>query len=204
MAGRSLSAARAAAQAERIRQASETPTPRRTEPATYADDLPAEALALASIGMTFVEIADHWAISEEELKEWEKAHLALAEALRRARTRAKAWWTRQPRLAISEKDNKFPAGAWAQQVRALFPEYDDKKGVTVQVDLGALVKVIVPEPLQERVSGASSPLIEHGTVGLSQSPTVTLSSVGSATDAPRIALASLNSQPDEDPPGAGG
>lgn len=70
-----------------------------------------------------------------------KAHSELKAALQRARTTAKAWWTRQPRLAIGEKDNKFPAGAWSQQVRALFPEYDDKAGV--QISIGAADRLVI-------------------------------------------------------------
>lgn len=173
MAGRSLSAARAQAELERIREASQTPTEPRTDPIPYTNDLPAEAIALAAIGMPAVEIAAHWAISEETLREWEKAHPALQDALQRARTRAKAWWTRQPRIAIGEKDNKFPAGAWSQQVRALFPEYDDKRGVTVQLDLGNLVVIQrrAPEPLGERAAIDAKPLIEGRTVRLSGSPT---------------------------------
>lgn len=175
MAGRPLAAARAQAALEQIRQAHETPTAARDHPIAYTDDLPDEALALAAIGMTAVEIAAHWAISEETLSEWQKAHSELADALQRARTRAKAWWTKQPRLAIAEKDNKFPAGAWSQQVRALFPEYDDKKGVTVNLDLGQLVVIQrrePPEPLQERMAAGDKPLIEGRTVRLPHSPTV--------------------------------
>ena len=175
MAGRSLSAARADEALRKAREAHETPTDRREQPIPYTPDLPDEALALAAIGMTAVEIAAHWAISEEELGEWEKAHSELADALRRARTRAKAWWTRQPRLAIAAQDNKFPAGAWAQQVRALFPEYSDQKGVMVTVNLNDLVVIQrrqPPEPLQERVAGQDKALIEGVTVRLPHSPTV--------------------------------
>lgn len=182
MAGRSLSAARAEQALERAREAHETPTDRREHPIPYTPDLPDEALALAAIGMTAVEIAAHWAISEEELAEWEKAHSELADALRRARTRAKAWWTRQPRLAIAAQDNKFPAGAWAQQVRALFPEYSDQKGVMVTVNLNDLVVIQrrqPPEPLQERVAGQDNVLIEGRTVRLPYSPTVSDQGQGS-------------------------
>lgn len=166
MAGRSLSAARAAAEAERIRQASATPTPQRTQPIHYTPDLDAEALALADIGMTEVETAAHWAIDEETLEEWRKAHPSFAAALRRARTRAKAWWQRQPRLALREKDNKFPAGAWAQQVRALFPEYADHKGVTVTLNLADLVRVERRQPTVDRLPGTDKPLIEGEASGL--------------------------------------
>lgn len=187
MAGRSLSAARAEQALQRAREAHETPTPKRDQPIPYTPDLPDEALALAAIGFTFVEIAAHWAISEEELMEWQKAHSDLAEALQRARTRAKAWWTRQPRLAIAAQDNKFPAGAWSQQVRALYPEYDDKKGVTVNLSLGDLVVIQrrpPPEPLGERVVSDDKPLIEGRTVRLAHSPTASDGPSGSTEPRP--------------------
>lgn len=173
MAGRPLSQARAAAALEAIRAAADTPTPARTSPAEYTPDLCEEAIALADIGMIGAELAAHWAVSEETMTGWEKAHSDFANALHRARTRAKAWWQRQPRLAIREKDNKFPAGAWSQQVRALFPEYDDKRGLQVTLDLGQLVIIQrgQPEPLGERAAHGDKPLIEGRSVRLDHSLT---------------------------------
>lgn len=176
MAGRPLAQARAAAALEQIRQAHTTPTPRRAQPVTYTTTLCDEAVSLAAIGMTFVEIADHWALSEEELAEMAKAHPELREALQRARTTAKAWWTRQPRLAIGEKDNKFPAGAWSQQVRALFPEYDDK--ASVQINVGNAERLVIVQrrdPYGEQLTGGQSPgeakaLIEGEASGLGEGP----------------------------------
>ena len=171
MAGRSLSKARAEAELERIRSASETPTPPRPAPIEYTPDLCEEAIALAGIGMTGAELAAHWAISDETMNAWERAHPAFADALQRARTCARAWWQRQPRLAIREKDNKFPAGAWSQQVRALFPQYDDRQ--TITIDLGALVVIQrnPPEPLGKRAADDAKPLIEGRCVRLPASLT---------------------------------
>ncbi|HEV7352578.1 MAG TPA: hypothetical protein VGN74_05555 [Brevundimonas sp.] len=176
MAGRPLAQARAQAALERIREANTTPTERRATPVTYTPDLCDEAIQLAAIGMTFVELADHWALSEEGLAEMAKAHADLQTALQRARTTAKAWWTRQPRLAIGEKDNKFPAGAWSQQVRALFPEYDDKASVMINVgNADRLVIVTRRDPYGEQLTGGQSPceakvLIEGETSRLDTGP----------------------------------
>ncbi|MBG7616481.1 hypothetical protein IWC96_14480 [Brevundimonas sp. BAL450] len=148
MAGRSLSHARAQAELERIRAASDTPTPQRQHPIPYDPALNDEAIALADIGMTGAELAAHWCISEETMMGWSEAHPDFKEALQRARTRAKAWWQRQPRLAIREKDNKFPAGAWSQQVRALFSEYADQSGPTIHIDLGRMVVIHRRDPQQ--------------------------------------------------------
>lgn len=179
------------------------PQPRQT-PAQYEPALLDELMTLANQGYATAEIAAHWAISEETLDGWAKTHSELAEALSRARVREKAWWLTKAREAIRDDNNRFPAGAWSHIMRARFPEYDDKRGVTVNVDLSALVRVAIPEPLQERVSDAGKALIEHEPVGLSQSLTGTSSNSGTAAGAPCIALPGPDADDDADPQGAGG
>ena len=150
------------------------PHPRRTEPTAYSPDLIPELLDLADQGLAPVEIAAHWAVSEEDLKAWEKAHSDFAVAIRHAYTRAKACWVRWIREAVAKGDSKFAAGAWSHYMRATYPEYDDKKGVTVNLDLGQLVVIQrrePPEPLQERMAAGDKPLIEGRTVRLQHSPT---------------------------------
>jgi hypothetical protein len=200
MAGRSLSRARAEAELERIRAASETPTPPRSAPIDYHPDLCDEAIALADIGMVGAELAAHWAVSEETMQAWEKAHQDFADALQRARTRARAWWQRQPRLAIREKDNKFPAGAWSQQVRALFPQYDDRQALVLDIGQLVVIQRARPEPLQERTAEEAKPLIEGRCVRLPDSLT--------GSDQPQTNLSaptSSEAHPDQaDPPADGG
>lgn len=173
MAGRSFTKARYEAEQLRIAEARELPSPQRDNPIPYSPDLDQEIIALATLGLMPAEIAAHWAIDEETLKGWEEAHISFGAAARRARTRAKAWWQRQPRQAITEGNNKFPAGAWAQQVRALFPEYDDKASVSITLDLGALVSIArpVPELPDRRAVQVPSALIEGETVRLPASQT---------------------------------
>jgi len=148
------------------------PAPR-TEPAEYTPDLIPELLALASEGYSATEVAAHWAISEETLKAWGEAHSELGTALNHARTREKAWWTSRARQAISTDNNRFPAGAWSHVMRARFPEYDDKSGLSVTIDLGALVTIhrSQPEPLGERAADGAKPLIEGRSVRLDHSLT---------------------------------
>jgi len=143
----------------------------RTEPATYHPDLLTELLDLAGEGYSATEIAAHWAISEETLEAWGKAHPALSDTLNHARAREKAWWLSRARLAIRDDNNRFPAGAWSHVMRARFPEWDDKP--TVHLDLGSLVIVHRnrPEPLQERAAGDAKPLIEGRAIRLAHSPT---------------------------------
>jgi hypothetical protein len=174
MAGRPLSRLRADAEAERIRLATALPTEPRQAPATYTPDLDLEIIALADKGLMPAEIAAHWAISEQGLKEWEEAHPSFNDAARRARTRAKAWWQRQPRLAIAEGNNKFPAGAWAQQVRAMFPEYDDKTTINVTLDLSRLVMLDLTAgelPIKQ-TGGEPKLLIEHAPTQLAVGQTL--------------------------------
>jgi len=145
----------------------------RSEPATYHPDLIGELMTLASEGYSATETAAHWAISEETLTQWGEAHSDLSEALKLARTREKAWWTSRARVAISTDNNRFPAGAWSHVMRARFPEYDDKSGLSVTIDLGALVTIHrnQPEPLGERAAHSAKPLIDGHAVRLGDSLT---------------------------------
>lgn len=182
------------------------PQPRQT-PAEYEPALIDELMTLANQGYATAEIAAHWAISEETLDGWAKTHSELAEALSRARVREKAWWLTKAREAIRDDNNRFPAGAWSHIMRARFPEYDDKKGVTVTLNLSDLVRVQIPatpEPLQERVSDAASALIDQAAVGLTPSPTGTSSISGSTADAPCIALPGSDADDGADPQGGAG
>lgn len=97
-----------------------------------------------------------------------KAHPAVEAALSRARTAAKAWWEEQARRALITENNRFPAGAWAQVMKARFPDYDDKP--TFVIDLGSLVRIDV-QPTANRLPDTDKPLIEGQTVRLGQGPT---------------------------------
>lgn len=152
------------------------------QPADYSDDLIPDMLNLAEHGYSPVEIAAHWSISEEVMAEWVKAHPQFKAALNHARAREKAWWVSRARLALRDNNNKFPAGAWSHVMRAKFPEYDDKSGVTVNISGGQQLVVIhrtEPEPLHERMAGQDKALIDHATVGLAHSPTVQQTPEGS-------------------------
>lgn len=149
------------------------PAPR-DAPIDYSPELIPELLALASQGYSATETAAHWSISDEDITAWGKAHQDFATALKHARAREKAWWLSRARLAIRDDNNRFPAGAWSHVMRARFPEYDDKSGVTLNLDLGSLVIVRLdqPEPLAERTADRSKPLIEGECIRLEASPTV--------------------------------
>ena len=132
------------------------------EPAAYSDDLIPELLTLGERGLSTAEMAAHWCISEDELKEWENAHHAFAAALRRARTRAKATWERWIREATASGDNRFPAGSWSHYMRAKHPDYEEK-GTTIRVDVTkhlVIVDLRTPEPVGDRLLTDGKPLIE--------------------------------------------
>lgn len=176
MAGRPRTRARQAEQQAALISDQRASLPQAHEtPASYTNDLIPELLDLADQGYAVAEVAAHWAISEETLKEWANTHSDLAEAISRARAREKAWWLAKAREAIRDNNNKFPAGAWSHVMRAKFPEYADHSGVIVNVNLSDLVVIQrrqPPEPLQERVAGADRSLIEGRAVRLPHSQTV--------------------------------
>ena len=145
------------------------PTERRTEPATYTDAIPAEVIALGAEGLSEAQIAAHLAIDIETLRGWSDGRPELKAALSRARTAMRAWWEEKARRAIVTADNRFPAGAWSQVMRARFSEYDDKP--TVSIDLGSLVVIQRAEPPGKRTDGEPSALIEHASVRLAGSQT---------------------------------
>lgn len=141
----------------------------RSEPADYHPDLIQELLTLGANGYSSTEIAAHWAISEQTLEEWGKAHPELSTALNHARTREKAWWFSRARLAIASDNNRFPAGAWSHVMRARFPDEYGEKGPTITLDLGSLVviqRAQPAEPLGERAATAPNALIEGRAVRL--------------------------------------
>jgi hypothetical protein len=164
-------AERAAALATLTGEPLPLPTPRRSSPAEYTDAIPGEIIALGANGLTETQIADHLGLDVDALQVMGKAHPAVRDALSRARTAAKAWWEEQARRALITENNRFPAGAWAQVMKARFPDYDDRP--SIQIDLGQLVVINRGrgEPLQERAAGDAKPLIEGRAIRLAHSPT---------------------------------
>lgn len=181
------SAERKAARAEALRVLGSDPLPLPTEPHTSpaepSDDLPAEIVALGEHGLTDTQIAHHLCLSQEQLQAMENAHSAIKAALSRARTAAKAWWEEQARRALITENNRFPAGAWAQVMKARFKDYDDKPQFVF--DIGSLVVINrrQPEPLHERMAGGDKPLIEGRTVKLAHSLTASDGAEGSGETA---------------------
>jgi transposase-like protein len=159
---------------------------RRSSPTAYSEDLIAEIVALAEEGYSVVEVAAHWSIDEALIDIWREEHPEFDAALRRARTFEKAWWMSRARHALRDDNNRFPAGAWSHVMRARFPEYDDKKGVTVQLDLGQLVRVVMPDATT-----------------VPRAPRCRSSNSGTAADVPSIALPGPDDLDDADPPGGG-
>lgn len=158
-------------------QALPLPTDPRTQPAHPDTDTPEalanEIISLAAQGLSESQIANHLAIPAEELREWGESHIVIRSALSRARTAMRAWWEEKARRAIVTGDNRFPAGAWSQVMRARFSEYDDKAGVVINLDLGQLVAISrpVPELPDRRTVQASNALIEGEIVRLPDSQT---------------------------------
>lgn len=172
MAGRPLSHARFEAEKSRIEAARALPSEPRAEPTDYSPALIPELISLADLGLTEAEIAAHWFVTEDELKEWAKAHVEFRRAMAQARTRAKAWWERSARLAMAERDTRYPAGLFSHVMRARYPEYEEKTAATVHIDLGSLVVISRPEPPTERAVIEAKPLNVRESVKLSNSQTL--------------------------------
>lgn len=162
------------------------PTEPRTDPAEYTDDIPAEVIALASEGLSESQIAKHLAVDVETLRGWGEAHTALKSALSRARTAMLAWWEEKARRAIVTGDNRFPAGAWSQVMRARFSAYDDRANVTLNFDLRTLVHIGRQEPdlPSEQMVRSANPLILDGTARLVGSQTASGEVESSSPDGP--------------------
>jgi len=148
-------------------------TERRTEPETYRPELCDEVVELGALGMTPQEIAHHWAQSVEVLREWGEAHKAFDAALARARSAAQAWWETQARKAVATRDNKFPAGAWAQVMRARFAEYRERVEVNHNIDITKRLVIVDLTGLpSEQVARGANALQSQQTVRLAQGHTV--------------------------------
>lgn len=193
-------ASRAAALATLTGEPLPLPSDRRSEPPSYSDDLPAEVVALGAVGLTETQIADHLALSADGLVVMAKAHQPLADALSRARTAAQAWWEEQARRALITENNRFPAGAWAQVMKARFAGYDDRQTITLDIGQLVVIQRARPEPLQERTADEAKPLIEGRCVRLPDSltgPDQPQTNLPAATEA--------EAHPDQaDPPAEGG
>ena len=137
------------------------PTERRAEPVTFSDDLPAEALALGREGLTDAQIADHWALSLEELTDMANAHQGLKDALSRARTAAVAWYEEKARRAIALDNNRFPAGLFAHIAKVVHPDRHGDR-LTVAFDVSQLVRIQrgIPSDLARLPDEQSAAVIE--------------------------------------------
>lgn len=175
------------------------PTEPRQAPAEPSDELPAEIVALGACGLTDTQIANHLALTENEMRAMGKACSAVADALSRARTASKAWWEEQARRALITENNRFPAGAWAQVMKARFSEYEDK-GTTVHIDLGSLVVIQrqAPQLTADQSATTHSPLIEGRSVRLGHGPTAQGSPETNLSGDP-----TSSSDPHQGDPGAG-
>lgn len=183
------------------------PTEKRSEPIPYSDDLPAECVELGRQGLSEAQIAAHWAIDIETMREWGDQYPALKAALSRARTAMRAWWEEKARSAIVKGDNRFPAGAWSQVMRARFSEYDDKQLAPVVIDLRQLVQIRLPDPAGlpvEQRAARPIPLEGHATVRLAPGLTASDGSKPALSRARRPVRSRAAGGQSSDPEGGGG
>ncbi|MFN4287555.1 MAG: hypothetical protein ACK4E3_03560 [Brevundimonas sp.] len=111
-------------------------------PAQPSTDTFATILDLARHGFSTTEIAAYFAVPEETMTEdWPETHPELKAVLRLARTREKAWWLSQPRLAITHDNNRFAVGPWSHVMRSRYPEFADLPPINTAINIGSLVRI---------------------------------------------------------------
>lgn len=135
------------------------PTEPRTAPALPDANTAAEIITLGASGLADAQIANHLAITLDELKGWENTHPEMAQAMSRARTAAQAWWEEQARRAVITENNRFPAAMWQTRMRA-FAGYEDKP--TIAINIAELVRIERRQPTGDRLPVGANTLIEHG------------------------------------------
>jgi hypothetical protein len=99
----------------------------------YSPDLIPRTLALASCGMSIIEIGAEFGVDEKTLVKWQEKYPQFRAALHRARVNARAYWLRKGREAIEANNWRFRLAELPTLVDALFPEDDMANGDSADV-----------------------------------------------------------------------
>lgn len=125
------------------------PSKQRQTPEAYGSHLDAEIVELGRTGISLAEIASHWAVSSATLEKWAADNESFREALAVARTASQAWWEGKAHEAMLLDNNRFPAAAWAQIMRARFPEYREKDGQNRGASGDLLARLVIVDLTDE-------------------------------------------------------
>lgn len=117
----------------------------------YTDEIPGRVLAMASVGMSIVEIQAELGLDDEKCKKWKQAYKPFTVALSRARVGARAYWMRQGRKAIDSNNWKFQLHQLPTLINSLFPEEEQELG-----DASELVVVAIGQSARDMLSRAKS------------------------------------------------
>lgn len=83
---------------------------------------------LMNAGASKVEVAAELGIHRDTLHEWCKSNLEFSDAIKRGEFRSQAWWERQGRISL--KDKEFNSTLWIMNVKNRFREdWSDKTEV---------------------------------------------------------------------------
>ncbi len=116
-----------------------------SDPTVDAPALAQQIVALGREGLSRAEIAVGLGLDEPALRRLADQHPALAAALVRAETEARAWWDRQAREAVT-KDGQFHPAAWIKAMAQRYGSQSHRPRPNAKADT---VRPIPPWELDE-------------------------------------------------------
>lgn len=96
-------------------------------PTEYKPEYCERVIEFMRSGAALVEVADDLDICVDTLAEWRKKHPEFAEAIKKGIKKSEAWWVRNGRVNLENKD--FSATLWYMNMKNRFG-WADKKEVT--------------------------------------------------------------------------
>ncbi len=110
----------------------------RGRPTKFTDDMPDRAIALMSEGASLYEVAADLGIHYDTLNEWRKSNPVFSEAIKAGEARSRAWWERNGRLSLKDKD--FSYTGWYMNMKNRFgwadkQEHSGPNGGPMQTEL---------------------------------------------------------------------
>jgi hypothetical protein len=136
-------------------------------PSEYDPAYCERVIELGKQGMSRAEIASELDCSRTTLRAWEGQHPDFLAAVQRAKDEALAWWERQPRKNLANKN--FNAALWSKSVSGRFPDepYRERVQLTGKDD-GPIQHVDLSHLSDEeldRLEGVLGPLVGGGQGG---------------------------------------
>ena len=84
-------------------------------PTKYKPEMCAAVVELMREGASLIEVAANIGITEETLHQWKKSNKDFSESVKRGAQLSKAWWMKEGRVALRDKD--FNATLWYMNMK---------------------------------------------------------------------------------------